>query len=158
MKHFLGLIIFVMALVAMPAVSHAADCEKRSGSGQRIAKGLLNMGADRLGIPRDYGVRNEFANVLSAKLACALTPGEQKEAAGATTKALKDSRVGVPQSWTSDENDGVTGSAVASAPTVTSDGRQCRSVTNVGYVDGKEIRDTAEHCKSPGSDQWVRQT
>jgi surface antigen len=96
---------------------------------------------------------------LIDSFACALDKQEQKKAEEAT-KAVLDAPADTSEKveWVSETNEGVSGSVEATPVVVSDNGRECRTATQIGYVDGKEIRATPTFCRAKGSSNWVAQT
>ena len=97
---------------------------------------------------------NTFATMLTDAIACKLDAQEQKQAATATTEAVRGG-VGTSSSWTSATRPGVTGSSTVKAATMASNGASCMEVTDVVIVDGEETRVSKRMCRQPGASGYV---
>jgi|GEM_PF-1591128 len=146
-------------------IANAKECKPRSeqGIGTQIARSLgsslLSSALGRAGVRDYYGVTFTLNNYLIDSFACMLDKQEQEKAANATMAALEapPEQSSEKVEWVSETNNNVSGSVEATPVTVASNGKQCRTATQIGYVDGKEIRATPTFCREPGSSTWVAQ-
>ena len=164
-------ILFALPLVvtAMPApalAQSAADgaegrCElsqpKKRGSS--IMSGLLGGFANRALNRADSRITSyvpvqEFATVLTDAIACRLDAEEQKQAADATTEAVRGG-VGTSSSWTSATRPGVSGSSTVTAQTASADGTSCMDVNDVIIVNGEETTVSKRMCRAPGANGYT---
>ncbi len=58
--------------------------------------------------------------------------------------------------WESEENRGVQGSAQVVEASIEDDGRQCRTVREVAYIQGEELKQNAVFCREARG-PWVRE-
>lgn len=93
----------------------------------------------------------EVAGVLSTAIACRLDAGEQKQAAGATQKAVREGAVGSSASWTSESRQNVSGTSTVTARNEAPDGTTCVQVTDVVIVNGEETTVPKKMCRAPGA-------
>lgn len=156
----------IFATLILTAGSAAAkECKPASeqGIGTQIAKSigssLLYNALGRAGIRNYYGLTYSLNSMLVDSFACMLDKQEQKKAADATVAALEApaEQSSEKVEWISDTNNDVSGSVEATPVVEQSDGKQCRTATQIGYVDGKEIRATPTFCRAKGSSTWVAQ-
>lgn len=157
------LICILLALIAFatPATAHAA-----CGKGGRVLGMILGgVAGGLLGSKIDGGRRNT-AGLLIGGAVGALAGGAigkaldkcEKEKLGKATEASLNSPASGAEStanWKSDSRPEVTGTVSASEPVQQPDGRICRSVTRVNYVQGQEMQDAPTFCKTPPSSAWV---
>ncbi|CAN5338700.1 RT0821/Lpp0805 family surface protein [soil metagenome] len=82
---------------------------------------------------------------------------EQEKMAQATKSALdaRGSGATSAQTWASETRENVNGSVSASPPQSLADGRICRNVTRVNYIDGQEMQDNPRFCKTPPDTSWA---
>jgi surface antigen len=59
------------------------------------------------------------------------------------------------ESWNSDENADVSGSATVIGADIDDDGRQCRTVREVAYIGGEELKQEVEYCRVADGG-WVK--
>ncbi|MDP8913254.1 MAG: hypothetical protein M3N39_06735 [Pseudomonadota bacterium] len=97
---------------------------------------------------------NSFATMLTDAIACKLDAQEQKQAADATTEAVRGG-VGTTSSWTSATRPGVTGSSTVKAQTMAANGASCMDVTDVVIVNGEETTVSKRMCRQPGASGYV---
>ncbi|WP_158283985.1 glycine zipper domain-containing protein [Azospirillum sp. TSO22-1] len=57
------------------------------------------------------------------------------------------------KTWTSDHKTGAKGSATVTAVEAASDGRECRTVHEVAYVQGREVTQDTKYCRN-AQNQW----
>ena len=93
----------------------------------------------------------EVSGVLSTAIACRLDSGEQKQAASATQKAVREGEVGSSASWTSDSRQNVSGTSTVTARNEAADGTTCVQVTDVVIVDGEETTVLKKMCRARGA-------
>lgn len=93
----------------------------------------------------------EVAGVLSTAIACRLDAGEQKQAAGATQKAVREGEVGASASWTSESRQNVSGTSTVTARNEAPDGTTCVQVTDVVIVNGEETTVPKKMCRARGA-------
>lgn len=95
--------------------------------------------------------------VVGSRIGKSLDRCEQEKMATATEAALnaKGSDQASTQKWTSETRPGVGGTVVASTPQAQPDGRVCRNVSQVNYVDGQEMKDNPRFCRTPPSSAWA---
>ncbi|HEY9553810.1 hypothetical protein [Allosphingosinicella sp.] len=144
-----------------PDGAEAAPCElsapKKRGSS--ILGGLLGGFASRaLGSTgtsiAGYVPVQEFATVLTDAIACRLDAQEQKQAADATTEAVRGG-VGTTSSWTSTTRADVSGSSTVTAQTASADGTSCMTVNDVIIVSGEETTVAKRMCRAPGASGYI---
>ena len=154
--------------VNMPVAAKAQTASEQSKSdgcklsspkkrGSSMLGGMLGGLASRA-LGRNYVTSfiptNTFATMLTDAIACKLDAQEQKQAATATTEAVRGG-VGTSSSWTSATRPGVTGSSTVKAATTASNGASCMEVTDVVIVDGEETRVSKRMCRQPGASGYV---
>ncbi len=98
---------------------------------------------------------NMFATMLTDAIACKLDAQEQKQAANATTEAVRGG-VGTTSSWTSASRPGVTGSSTVKGQTLAANGASCMDVTDVVIVDGEETTVPKRMCRAKGASGYAR--
>jgi surface antigen len=91
--------------------------------------------------------------IVGSIIAKQLDQCEKEKMAEATVSAV-NAPTGKAQAWKSDSRDDVHGTVTAAAPEKLADGRQCRTVTNVAYISGKEVRETPRLCRTPPASDW----
>lgn len=94
---------------------------------------------------------------IGSKIGKALDTCEQEKMARATETALNSKASGQAntQTWSSESREDVNGSVSASPAQTLADGRVCRNVTQVNYVDGQEMKDNPRFCRTPPSTSWA---
>ncbi len=97
---------------------------------------------------------NTFATMLTDAIACKLDAQEQKQAADATTEAVRGG-VGATSNWTSATRPNVTGSSTVKGQTLAANGSACMDVTDVIIVDGEETTVSKRMCRQPGASGYV---
>ena len=158
------LIIFAAASVmAVPAMAQNTGC-KRGNTGQIIGGVGGAIAGGLLGRAIDGGNHRAVGTILGAvvgglagsAIGKQLDKCERERIDTATMAAVNDRRSGTSsaQAWQSDSRD-VHGTVTASAPTNLSDGRQCRTVTRVAYINGQEVREQPRLCRRPPESEWV---
>jgi predicted lipid-binding transport protein (Tim44 family) len=118
--------------------------------------GLANRALGRSGVTSVTGYIpvNSFATALTDAIACKLDAQEQKQAATATTEAVRGG-VGSSASWTSATRPGVSGSSTVKTQTASAGGGNCMIITDVIIVDGEETSVEKRMCRSPGGGNYV---
>lgn len=97
---------------------------------------------------------NTFATMLTDAIACKLDAQEQKQAANATTEAVRGG-VGTTSNWSSATRPGVTGSSTVKAKTMAANGASCMDVNDVVIVNGEETTVSKRMCRQPGASGYV---
>lgn len=94
---------------------------------------------------------------VGSRIGKSLDTCEQEKVAQATQLALNDSESDQTstQTWTSESRENVNGTVEASPSQTLADGRVCREVTQVNYVDGQEVKDTPRFCRTPPRSTWA---
>ena len=115
--------------------------------------GLANRALSRTGLS-NYVPTNTFATMLTDAIACKLDEKEQKQAATATTEAVRGG-VGSTASWKSETRPGVTGSSTVKAQTLAANGASCLDVTDVVIVNGEETTVSKRMCRAPGASGYT---
>ena len=152
----------------VPAAAQAQQSAAKSeGTGCKLSEpkkrgssmlgGMLGGLANRA-LGRNYVTSfiptNTFATMLTDAIACKLDAKEQKQAADATTEAVRGG-VGTTASWTSATRPGVTGSSTVKAQTTAANGASCMAVTDVVIVNGEETTVSKRMCRQPGASGYV---
>jgi surface antigen len=115
--------------------------------------GLANRALGRAPFS-DFIPTNAFATMLTDAIACKLDQKEQKQAAEATTQAVRGG-VGTTSSWTSETRPNVKGSSTVKGQTLASNGTSCLSVTDVVIIDGEETTVSKRMCRAPGASGYT---
>ena len=115
--------------------------------------GLANRALGRVPLS-GYIPTNTFATMLTDAIACKLDQKEQKQAADATTEAVRGG-VGTTSSWTSATRPNVSGSSTVKGQTLAANGASCLSVTDVVIVDGEETTVSKRMCRAPGASGYT---
>jgi hypothetical protein len=101
-----------------------------------------------------YIPTNTLATTLTDAIACKLDAQEQKQAATATTEAVRGG-VGSSAQWTSATRPGVSGSSTVTAQTKTAAGATCMDVNDVIIVGGEETTVSKRMCRAPGASGYT---
>lgn len=164
----LGFASLIALALQAPAPARAqAAAEQEAGGGCKLT-GAKKRGSSILGgmlgglanraIGRNplasYISTNAFANMLTDAIACRLDAQEQKQAANATTEAVRGG-VGTTSTWSSASRPGVTGSSTVKAQTLAANGASCMDVTDVVIVDGEETTVSKRMCRQPGASGYT---
>lgn len=75
--------------------------------------------------------------------------------AEAAARAALQVPVGDSVEWRSERNTAVRGTATPLAETSEPDGRECRTVRQVAYIDGQEVTETTRFCRVGDSGTWA---
>lgn len=143
--------------------SPAAYAEKKCGTGSQAAGGAIGgaLGGalgNRLGGSKNRAVGTVVGALggvmVGSLIGRQLDECEKEKMAEATIKAVNEPANRGPQNWTSDSRSDVRGTVTAAAPVTLDDGRQCRTVTRVGYISGQEVRETPRLCRNPPGTDW----
>lgn len=156
--------ILTLSIAALPPRAQAQT--ESCGKGSQVAGAIVGGIVGALFGRAIDGGRNRSAGTLiggalgvfiGSKIAKSLDKCEQQKMAKATQDALdsKASGEASEQAWASDSRAGVAGKVTASAPTTLPDGRICRTATQVNYVDGQELQDNPQFCRTPSSPAWT---
>jgi uncharacterized protein YcfJ len=158
----MGALLFSSGILVTPA-SAQQDC-KKGNTGQTVGTvvggvlgGLLGRKIDG-GRDRTIGtlIGGAAGALVGSEIGKALDKCEQQKVAETTTAALNGpANKESTQSWTSDTRENVSGTMTASPVKTMPDGRVCRMVTRVNYVDGEELHDSPMFCKTPPSTAWT---
>jgi surface antigen len=144
-----------------PTTSGSGGCangKKSRGAGAAMMGKMLGNVADRTvgrSAIAQYIPIPEVAGLLTDAIACKLDAGEQKQAAAATTTALRSGEVGSSSSWTSETHPEVSGTSTVTARTKTADGSTCMAVNDVIIVNGEETTVQKKMCRAPGSNGYT---
>ncbi|OQW47046.1 MAG: hypothetical protein A4S16_09490 [Proteobacteria bacterium SG_bin6] len=97
--------------------------------------------------------------LAGSAIAKSLDKCEREKFATATKTALDSPASGptAQQEWTSETRKGVSGTVIANPIVKQADGRVCRSVRRVNYIDGKEMSDAPTFCQMPPDKAWTEQ-
>lgn len=155
-------VIAAIALSVAPVSAQSANCKKKGG-GQvagAIVGGLLGgFLGNRVDGGRKRGVGTVVGALGGALIGSAigkkLDSCEKEKVDKATLDAVNDPDPGAEHTWVSDTRKDVTGGVVAAPPQRTKDGRECRTVTQVAYVSGEEVRETPTLCRVPPQRNWA---
>ena len=109
-----------------------------SGSGQAVA---VIVGAATGGI-------------MGAMIGEKLDEADRLQAQAAANAALQVP-VGNTVEWRSEENTSIHGTATPIKSSENSDGKECRTVRQVAFINGKEIEETTKFCRIDGSGRWA---
>jgi len=150
-------LVAAMSLIAVRPSSALAGCRRGDGQlagavmgglvGGLVGKSLAGRRHRTLGVLTGGGLGVLIGGAIGRSLdAC-----EKQKMAAATETALnaKESGPETVQTWTSDSRERVKGQVAAAPPETQSDGRICRNVTQVNYVDGRELTDRPRFCRTP---------
>jgi predicted lipid-binding transport protein (Tim44 family) len=162
---FASLLLLSLQTPAVAQTSPAADgapattCKlsepKKRGSSMLggMLGGLANRALGRTGIA-GYIPTNTLATTLTDAIACKLDAQEQKQAAAATTEAVRGG-VGSTSQWASATRPGVKGSSTVTAQTRTAAGATCMDVNDVIIVNGEETTVSKRMCRAPGASGYT---
>ena len=154
--------------IQLPAAAQAQQSgEQSEGKGCKLSEGkkrgssmfgsvlggLANRALGRVPFS-GYIPTNTFATMLTDAIACKLDQKEQKQAADATTEAVRGG-VGTTSSWTSATRPNVKGSSTVKGQTLAANGASCLSVTDVVIVDGEETTVSKRMCRAPGASGYT---
>jgi surface antigen len=104
--------------------------------------------------------------MIGGEIARRLDEGDRKQASQATEQALeepspppaaKPTAASRPVKWRSTRNPDVGGSSTVTGTRRTGAGGECRTVSEVAYIRGEEVRQDSTYCREPGSSGWARQ-
>jgi surface antigen len=157
----------VLVLQAPAAAQAPVGSEASSGSSCKLSSakkrgssmlggmlgGLANRAIGRTGLA-GYIPTNSFATMLTDAIACKLDEKEQKQAAAATTEAVRGG-VGSSASWKSETRPGVTGTSTVLAQNKRADGASCMTVSDVIIVNGEETTVPKTMCRAPGASGYT---
>ena len=147
------------APVAAKEKPAAKKCDSSEGRKRRnsalggMLGGLANRAIGRTGLA-GFVPTNTFATMLTDAIACKLDAQEQKQAAAATTQAVRGG-VGSSASWQSETRAGVTGTSTVKAQTLAANGASCLDVTDVVIVSGEETTVSKRMCRAPGASGYT---
>ncbi len=135
------------------------DKTKPRSMGSQIMGNMLGGMASRT-VGRVGGIGRflplpQFSSILVDAIACRLDAKEQKQAADATTTAVRGGTVGSTSKWASETRPGVTGSSTVVARTASADGVSCMSVNDVVIVEGEETTVSKRMCRAPGASGYT---
>jgi len=156
-KMFLLIVAMIFAVTSVNSPAVAGE-----GCGGSGTKGALVGGAVGGLLGHSLGGKNKLAGtvlgalggaIVGSVIAKKLDECEKQKMAKANVDAA-NAPVGESQNWTSDTRSDVHGTVSAAAPEKLADGRQCRTVTNVAYISGQEVRETPRLCRTPPATEW----
>lgn len=104
----------------------------------------------------DYGTSGMVGDLIGGTIAQFLDACDRQKASGATREALNNERGGRRVDWTSDNNEGTGGSAEVTRQRQRPEGGTCRTVTEIAYREGREVREDVEYCQASGGGEWTR--
>ena len=150
----MGSAALILLLAAAPAnEAHAApakNCDKpkqKSGLLGSLAGNLAGDVLGRAGVPSSVGgVYIPIRSVLSEGITRLLNCKEQRQAANATTEAIRGG-VGTEVKWQSESRQNVSGSSKVTGEQELADGRHCMTVTDVVIIDGEETTVPKRMCR-----------
>lgn len=139
--------------------SSGCDKTKPRSVGSQIMGSMLGGMASRT-VGRVGGVGHflplpQFSTLLTDAIACRLDAKEQKQAADATTTAVRGGTVGSTSAWTSETRPGVSGRSTVLARTASADGTSCMSVNDVIIVNGEETTVPKRMCRAKGASGYT---
>lgn len=147
--------------ISQPVNAQAKRCDAKTGKVVGavvggILGGLLGRSIDSKGDRTPGTLIGGLAGAfIGSKIGASLDKCEQQKVADATKSALDGPATKQSSgTWVSETREGVSGSVTAAPAKTTSDGRQCRAVTRVNYVNGEEIHDTPTYCRTPPGTAW----
>ncbi|MBF9150463.1 glycine zipper 2TM domain-containing protein [Novosphingobium jiangmenense] len=147
--------------VSAPVSAQSKRCDAKTGKVVGavvggILGGLLGRSIDSKGDRTPGTLIGGLAGAfIGSKIGASLDKCEQQKVADATKSALEGSPTKQTSgTWVSETREGVSGTVTAEPAKMTSDGKQCRAVTRVNYVNGEEIHDTPTYCRVPPSTAW----
>lgn len=149
--------------VATPAFAQQQGCSK-GNSGQTVGS-LIGAGLGALGGSRLAGKKNRTIGALAGgalglavggALGRALDQCEKQRLNEATVASLDEGADAASsrKQWVSTSRPNVSGTVTAAPAVQQADGRICRTVTRVNYVDGREMTDTPTFCRVPPASAW----
>lgn len=169
MRRLLVAFALVLAVAGPLSVSTAEaqprQQECRPGNGQSIGRiaGAVVGGVigGLLG-----GRRNRGASVLVGSLVGTLVGGElgnlldrceQMRVQATTLEVANNPGIGsaTRREWRSETRPNVYGTVEAGERVTRSNGRECRTIRKVSYIDGQERTDSNEVCRRPPSSEWA---
>jgi surface antigen len=144
---------------ASPESTKQAGCKLSSAKrrGSSMLGGVLGGLASRaIGRSDLVGIvsTNTLGTMLTDAIACKLDEKEQKQAANATTEAVRGG-VGSTANWKSETRPGVCGSSTVKAQTLAANGASCMDVNDVIIVDGEETKVSKRMCRAPGASGYT---
>lgn len=145
------------------ATTDSNGCPKgrKRSSGSRIAGGILGGAASGAGGVFSYVPVSDFADQISASIACKLDPAEQEQAAEATLSATRsdgsgEAEVGSSAAWTSNTREDVSGTSTVVARNDEGGGDlQCITVSDVIIVRGEETKADKRMCRRPPAARYA---
>lgn len=156
-------IIFLTSTLGAAPAAAQDDC-KKGNTGQIVGTVLGGVLGGLLGSKVAKGKDSTLGILIGGAAGAlvgnaigkALDKCEQKKVAETTVATLDGpADKEVTQTWTSDTRKNVNGTMTASPVQSMPDGRVCRMVTRVNYVDGEELHDKPTFCKKPPSTAWT---
>ena len=152
------------SIAASPAAVAAignSGC-KAAGRTGAIVGGLVG---GILGHKVDRGVGTVVGAVagglLGSEIAKKLDKCEQKKMSDATLEAVnapyQPGHPPLEHKWSSDSREGVNGAVTAGAPQTVSNGRECRPINQVSYINGEEVRQKSRVCHTPPQTNWEQE-
>lgn len=154
--------LLMVGLAAQPAAAQQSACKK--GNTGQVVGTLAGAGLGAiLGRKIDGGRNRGLGTLLGGaagalignRIGAALDKCEQEKVNNATLAAVNDPQPGKEQTWQSETRPGVGGKISAGAPQKLADGRECRPVRRVSYVNGEEIRESPTLCRVPPRAEWT---
>jgi surface antigen len=153
----------VLGRIGSKPAAETASSDSTTQSGCRLSsakrRGSSALGGMLGGLASRAIGRNDLAGIVSTNMlgtmltdaiACKLDEKEQKQAATATTEALRGG-VGSTAEWKSETRPGVSGSSTVKAQTMAANGASCMEVRDVVIVDGEETTVSKRMCRAPGA-------
>ena len=151
----------LLVAVLSPQAGYAKGrCDRGSQTAGAVIGGVLG---GLLGRAIDGGNDKALGTILGgvagaivgSELGKALDKCEQQQVADTTVASLNGAEdAESTEAWESESREGVSGTVTAAPVQTMDDGRVCRSVTRVNYIDGEEMHDNPTFCRTPPSTAW----
>ena len=149
--------------MALELVGDQREC--RPGNGRRIGNVIGAIGGALIGRAIDGGrnrgtgtiVGGVVGTLIGGELGAALDRCEQQKLRAAELEAANSLGNGDRGSteWRSDSRPNTWGTVTPGARSTRGDGRECRPVTYVSYIEGQERHDQRQLCRRPPSTEWA---
>jgi surface antigen len=163
-KHVLA--VLLVALISLVVLNPAPASARCGGNGGQVAGAVIGGLFGGVVGRNIAGKRNKtlgallgggFGALIGSSIGKSLDACEKEKMASATESALNSDEAGpeTTQTWTSTTRENVKGTVAASPPQAQPDGRICRNVIQVNYVDGREMKDSPRFCRTPPSAAWT---
>ncbi|MBT4486859.1 MAG: hypothetical protein HOM58_17940 [Rhodospirillaceae bacterium] len=148
----------MLSFLVLTSACQTTDSQKDTGAAVGLIIGGIAgalIGSRSGGAQLGAALGGIAGSVAGAMIGAKLDEADRIAADEARTTALA-ATTGDRVEWRSEENTSVHGYATPVNNQIERAGKTCRTVTQVAYIEGREIEETTEYCRVGSSGRWVQ--